>query len=326
MPFPPALSVVLVTPDRYDRLRPVIQHLRRQTARDRIEVIIAAPRVANLHPDESELAEFASFHLVEIGPIRSAGEPRAMGARAATAPVIVFGEDHCWPEPDWAEALIETHRQPWGGVGPTLVNGNPGSIVSWASFLLNFGPCVERSSSGVCNYIPTHNSSFKADLLHVFGDRLGFAMEAEALLHTELISDGGQLFMQTKARAAHINISTFPFILWEQFWGACYFWSARARWQQWSLLRRCIWAAGTPGLIILRVPRALKHAGRIGFPRHRLPALFFVLTSGALSITCGAFCGILIGRSERSADARVNMEFHRCRYLRPEDKHLLPDD
>lgn len=39
----PDMSVVLVTPDRYETIRQTIKHLRAQTVRDRLEVIIVAP-------------------------------------------------------------------------------------------------------------------------------------------------------------------------------------------------------------------------------------------------------------------------------------------
>jgi glycosyltransferase involved in cell wall biosynthesis len=112
-----ALSIVIVTPDRYDRLRKTIEHLRRQTAKNCIELVIAAPSLRELQPDRAELSDFGSVRLVEVGPIQCTGEPRAIATRAATGPVIAYAEDHCWPEPNWAAALIKAHRESWGGVG-----------------------------------------------------------------------------------------------------------------------------------------------------------------------------------------------------------------
>ena len=322
----PAISVVLVTPDRYERLRGTIQHLREQTVRECMEIVIAAPSLANLNADERELSDFASFRFVETGPIQNTGEPRAIGARAARAPIVAFGEDHCWPEPNWAAALIEAHKQAWAGVGPTLSNGNPNSVVSWASFLLNFGAVAECTGSGVRGYIPTHNSSYKASLLHAYGDELGSMLEAEGLMQADMVGSGRALFLQSEARCAHINTSLFPSFVWEQFWGARFFWAIRVERERWSLFRRFAWSAATPGLVLLRFQRALRHARRARFPSSRIPSLLCILLAGAVSLGRGACVGILMGRSPGSAEARVSMEFHRCRYLRPQDKHLLPDD
>ncbi len=322
----PAISVVLVTPDRYERLRETIQHLRKQTVSARLEIVIAAPSLANLNADERDLSDFASFRFVETGPILNTGEPRAVGARAARAPIVAFGEDHCWPEPTWAAALIEAHKQPWAGVGPTLRNGNPESVVSWASFLLNFGAVAECTASGMRRNIPTHNSSYKASLLRAYGNELGSMLEAEGLMQKDIVGSGRELFLQSGARCAHINISSFPSFVWEQFWGARLFWATRVEHEHWSLLRCFAWSAATPGLMLLRFQRALRNASRARFPSARLPSLFCILLAGAVSLSGGACAGILMGRGPRSVGTRVSIEFHRCLYLRPQDKHLLPDD
>ncbi len=322
----PALSVILVTPDGYARLRPTIQYLQRQTVRARLEIVIVAPSFAQLRAEESDLAAFACFQLVEVGPLRNTGEPRAAGARIARAPVIVFGEDHCWPEPNWAAALLRAHEEPWAGVGPTLLNENRGSVASWASFILNFGPVAECRTSGIRSYIPTHNSSYKADLLHAYGEKLGVMLETEGLMQVEMLASGRELFLQAEARTSHINISTVPRVLWEQFWGTRMFWATRAEHERWSLFRRCGWASVAPALFPLRLQRALRQAMRIGFPKAKLPALFGMLCAGATAITGGAIFGMLGGRGPRATKVRVSMEFHRRLYLRPADKHLLPDD
>ena len=321
-----ALSVVILTPDRYDRIRKTIEHLRRQTARDCMEVVIAAPSLRELQPDHTELSDFAAVRLVEVGPIQSTGEPRATATRAATGPVIAYAEDHCWPEPNWAAALIEAHRESWAGVGATLMNANAGSVLSWAALLLNFGPSVDRHASGACDYIPTHNSSYKADLLHSYGEQLGFLLAAEGLLQADLIRQGHQLFLQAKARAAHINTSAFSAFLREQYWGTRVFWASRVEREKWSVIRRGGWAVATPGLIPVRFQRALRNALRIGFPARRMPALVGAVAAGAISLTFGAVCGILGGLGRKSVERRISLEFHRCRHLPPEERGLLPND
>ena len=325
-PAAPAISVVLVTPDRYERLRGSIQHLREQTVRERMEIVIAAPSLANLNADESDFSDFASFRFVETGPIQNTGEPRAVGARGSSAPIVAFGEDHCWPEPNWAAALIEAHKQPWAGVGPIMSNGNPNSVVSWASFLLNFGAVAECVISEMRPHIPTHNSSYKTSLLLAYGDKLGSMLEVEGLMQKDMVASGRKMFLQCEARCAHINVSFFLSFVWEQFWGALLFWSTRVEQERWSLLRRCAWSAATPGLTLLRFQRALRNARRAHFPLPRIPWLLCLLFAGTVSLGLGACAGILMGRSQRSAAARVSLEFHRCRFLHAQDKYLLPHD
>ena len=133
------MSVVIVTPDRYETIRKTIQHLRSQKARDQLEVVIVAPSKDELSLIEAEVNDFFQLRIVEVGPIDSTAKARAAGIRQASAPVIAFVEDHSYPGPGWAEALIAAHRQPWAAVGPVVCNANPESLISWTNVLLEYG-------------------------------------------------------------------------------------------------------------------------------------------------------------------------------------------
>ena len=320
-----ALSVVLVTPDSYQRIRKTIQHLGRQTVKGLIEVVIGAPSLPELEPDQAELSVFGAVKLVEVGLIRSTGEPRAAALLRATAPVVVFAEDHCWPEPGWAAALVDAHKQPWGGVGATLTNANPCGTLSWASFLLNFGPSVDRKSGGVTGSIPWHNSAYKADLLRPYEKELGSLLEAEGLLQAALEKNGHRLYLQAAARTAHVNVSISRSFFAEQFSGARLFWALRAEREGWPRTRRWAWALAMPGLFVVRVGRALRETSRIGFPARRLPALITVLCAGSLALTAGAGAGILFGRGGSLA-RRIRLEFHRDEHVQVNERNLWSDD
>lgn len=138
----PPLSVVLFTRGRYESIRKTIQYLREQTAREQLEIVIVAPSAEGLGLIESDRSGFRAFRVVEIGPFKSGARARAAGIRQATAPVVVLGEDHSYPDSGWAKALIEAHRQPWAAVGPEVLNGNPGSMLSWAQFFVSLRPLV----------------------------------------------------------------------------------------------------------------------------------------------------------------------------------------
>src|SRR6266542_1885378 len=103
----PEMSVVIVTPDRYETIRKTVEHLRAQTVKDRLELVIVAPSAAQLALDDSALNDFFQFRVVEVGEISSIARAHAAGIRQASAPVVVLSEDHSFPEPGWAEALIE---------------------------------------------------------------------------------------------------------------------------------------------------------------------------------------------------------------------------
>src|ERR1041385_5114092 len=104
------LSVVVITPDVYTTVQKTIKHLRAQRVCARIELILVAPSVAQMNLDQDALSDFCRYKVIEVGPVSSTARARAAGVRNATAPVVAFAEDHAYPAPGWAEALIKRHE------------------------------------------------------------------------------------------------------------------------------------------------------------------------------------------------------------------------
>src|SRR5205823_13704696 len=69
MPAQPEMSVILITPDSFETLRRTVGALRRQTVRDRLELVIVGPSIDRPAIVESEVVGFAGRHIVEIGVI-----------------------------------------------------------------------------------------------------------------------------------------------------------------------------------------------------------------------------------------------------------------
>src|SRR5215831_3174664 len=128
----PEMSVVIVTPDGYETIRRTVEHLRAQTVKDRLELVIVAPSAEQLAVSDSLVNDFFHVRVVAVGEVTSIARAHAAGIRQASAPVVVLAEDHSFPAAGWAEALIERHRQPWAVVGPVVRNANPDSLMSWA--------------------------------------------------------------------------------------------------------------------------------------------------------------------------------------------------
>ena len=113
----PDLSVILITPDSYNTIRKTIRCLRMQDVKDRLEIVIVTPSEEDLYPNLQELEDFHHYTVVEIGKINSIGSAYAAGIRQAKAHLIALAEDHSYPMPGWASALITAHQQPWAAVG-----------------------------------------------------------------------------------------------------------------------------------------------------------------------------------------------------------------
>lgn len=99
---------------------------------------MVAPAKRQLAVDKASVDAFESVRIIESSGKFSETRARASGIRAASAPIVVLTEDHSFPEPGWAEALIRAHQQPWAVVGPVILNANPGSRVSWANLIIEY--------------------------------------------------------------------------------------------------------------------------------------------------------------------------------------------
>lgn len=318
----PALTVVLVTPERYERIRKTMNHLHAQSLRGQIEVIIVCPSLRELDVNEEGWRDFWEVRCLEVGVIRSTGQVRAAGAVQARAEVVAFAEDHCFPAPGWAQALVDAHRQTWAGVGGNMTNANPASRLSWADLFLNFGPCVMRKSGGASHYIPWHNSSYPKTALIEYGDGLALMLEVEGVLHIDQEQRGRQLFLCAEASIDHINISRFGSFLSGHFWGGRMFWAALIRKRQWPAWKRLLLALASPALGMVRIARALREMRRAGKLKDLLPGILPALCAGALAISLGALAGALFGAGD-AVSHRISVEFYRNRHLREDDRRLL---
>src|SRR5580765_4117805 len=102
----PELSVILMVPGAYDSVKKTIAHLKEQTARSRVEIVLVAANGLDTTEVSRDLSDFSSFRIVPER-FRSVGSGYAAGIRNATAPIVALAEDHSFPEPEWADALIQ---------------------------------------------------------------------------------------------------------------------------------------------------------------------------------------------------------------------------
>ena len=173
------LSIVLVAGTGASGVARTLRHLRAQTARHRLEVLIVAESSAGFDLAALDESEFAACRIVEVGPIAERGAAAASGVLAATSPIVGLIEDHSFPDPEWAEALLRAHAGKWAGVGPAVCNANPESVGSWVNYILSYGGFAPPVAAGERDLLPWHNSAYKRDALAPYEDRLGTLLEWE---------------------------------------------------------------------------------------------------------------------------------------------------
>ncbi|MGH2957529.1 MAG: glycosyltransferase [Solirubrobacterales bacterium] len=310
---PVELSVVTVTPDGLAALDRTLTALRAQSVSDRIELVVVAP--GELPGEAESLRGFAATRRVAVGRIETLGRALAAGVRAATGPVVAYAEEHSYPEPGWAAALIERHRGPWAAVAWSLENANPERVTSWAHLLGDFGPAVAPVPAGESvGPLPWHHVSYKREELLARGDRLEELLEAEGMLHRDLIGAGRHLYLEGAAASRHVNISRLRSHLRSHYHGGRGFGAARSRFDAWSPARRLAYALAFPLIPLVRLRRLLPDVRRARVRSGRRPGLIPMLCLGLTCDALGEAVGYLRGPG-RSRQLRLSIELERERHL-----------
>lgn len=291
----PALSVILASPDHWSSLARTLESLRKQRLREQLEVVLVMPHGAPPIPAQ-EVEDFWGYQEVAVEAGISIGRANAAGIRAARSAIVCLGEDHCYPEPGWAEALLAAHQQPWAAVGPVVCNANPINSVSWADFWIGYGPWAHPQAAGPREFLPGHNSSYKKEILLGLNLPLESLLEAETVLHWELRRRGHQLWLEPGARVRHVNFWRWSRWIPVQLWAGRVFAAARASEQNWPVWKRCLYSLLSPLIPLVRLSRLPAAA----YPY--LPTLWVGLCLDALGQMLGY--GLGAGSAQR----------HLCRY------------
>jgi len=303
----PALTFVLLTPDNFSTVRTTAEMVGLGGA-GMIELLIVTPDPAELDPDPAVIDHFLSFGVVKADLSRGAGAARAAAVRAARAPIVAFGEDHSFPQPGWAAAIIAAHDGEWAAVGPVVTNANPVTLVSWADLLMGYGPWLAPGRAAERSHLPGHNSSYRKDVLLALGDELGDLFEAETALQWTLRARGHRLFQESAARVAHTNFDRFSVWLPVHFHTGRVFAATRAR--SWSKAARVAFAFASPLVPFVRLWRHLGQAFAAGIEPSVIARTAPVLAVGLIVDAAGQFAGCLTGAG-RSPELLVDWEFHR---------------
>lgn len=120
----PALSLVVCTRDRADRLPALLDSLRGIRTERPWELVLVDSASSDATPEVlAALASEQPFHraVVAVSTVRAAGaglaRARNAGLAASRAPIVAFTDDDCYPEPDLADKWLEVFEDAnigWG--------------------------------------------------------------------------------------------------------------------------------------------------------------------------------------------------------------------
>ena len=302
------LSAILYAPFGLPSVRKTISHLQAQAGVE-IELILLQPEGS---PAPAE--DFAPLTLqsVEVPGGLSTAESWALGVKSAGAPVVVFTEDHCFPEPGWAKALVEAHRmERWYAVGPSAENANDSTRISRADMLMNFLDQL-TNPAGPASALMGHNTSYKKPVLDALSDEvLVRGLRCEILLHS---SWGPEHCLHLpEARVRHINLSKpLPFLLHKLFGGVIF---GAERCARWSVLKRVVYLGGSWAIPALRLQRILTRLSpMLPNRRARLLSAWPWLVPALLLHAFGEAMGYLLGPSASPVFYKFYCQFEQKRW------------
>ena len=310
----PQISVVLVT-DHFRTIRRVVARLREQTVRERVELVIAGPSRAALEIEDGALDGFAAVRVVETGSIHPMAGARAAGVRAASAPVLFLGETHSFAHPEFAESLIRAHQGPDEVVVPGLGNANPESALSWAGFLMDYGPWAYVLPAGDIGWGPTWNVAYKRNALLAFDESLETMLCAGDAMASAFRASGHRYRLEPAARLDHANVTGLRSWINERYLTGLLIASNRkARWPRSRRLLYIVASPLIPAVVLSRMTRPVRLLWGAGaLPRGTIPALL----AAVVIRTIGEVVGYAVGAGATAEPRMEHYELHKLKYTVP---------
>ncbi len=230
---------------------------------------------------------------------------------------MCFLEDHSYPDPLWAESLIRAHENgEFAAVGPVILNANPSTGASWGCFLVYYGHYMWARPQEQLEHLPANHSCYRRGLLLDYGQRLPGLLEAEIVIHHDLLARGYRLFQEPSARTYHLNHSRLGPSFEEYFLASRVFADVRA--SGWGIKRRMLYTTGSPLLPLIRCVRILSDVRRAGLQGRILVKAI----AAVLAILVAGASGEMIGYATGAGRAKERLQ----RFESQRDRVFTPGD
>jgi hypothetical protein len=308
----PAMSVVLAALDDYIVVEQVHRCLEAQTIRPAVELIMVCRSKETLELPERFAENYPDIVVIEMGEVLL-NEARAAGAQQASAPYVLFLEDHCLPFPDCLERMLMRLRDGWTAVGPAFVSGNTVSRVGMAANLLTYGQWMGCRQGGQRSFVSGYNSAFVRKTILARGDQLTQDLIAPSTLQMELAREGHRFYFEHQAVMAHWEASTFRGVRRILLGNGRALGMLRAR--SWTTAQKVLASLSNPILVGYRVLRGVAAFSR-GETRHVTSLI--LLMPLALIWTVAELGGYWCTNARRATEGVSDVEQNRLRFVDPQ--------
>lgn len=157
---PPAVSVVIPSYRSRGTIRACLDSLLSQNFPLPYEII-----VADSSDDDTPALVRRAFPQVELIHLNERTDPalaRNTGARRARAALLAFIDSDCTAAPGWLNGLWSGLEAGYEGVGGSIVNANPASLVSWAGYFSEFREFLPDSPRREVRNLTLGNAAYTA--------------------------------------------------------------------------------------------------------------------------------------------------------------------
>lgn len=319
----PDLSVVVVTPGRFAQLRRTVEHVRAQSIRHRIELVIVATdeqAVADRTPADTD--GFWGVEVIAAGPIDNVDHASAHGIHAARAPHVAIIEDHGYPQPGWAEAVLRAYDAGYDAVGAVMLNANPHRRLSWVNLLLAYGWWTDPDGGGPVEDVPGHNITYRTEVLEASRDDLWRHLGRAGDLHDRLREQQRRFWLAPDAAVAHVNPSRLSSTAELRFNAGRLYGAQRADSEGWGTARRWLYALAAPLIVLVRLLRIQRDHLTAPVHTHLVPGIYPALLVGLALDAAGQAAGY-VGGVGRSIDVLATFEMDRIQHLTARDRRQL---
>jgi len=224
------------------------------------------------------------------------GLAKAEGFRQARGEAVAIIEDHCFPEPEWAEAVARAFQSgPWSAVGYAFVNANPRTYLSRAGLFCDYHPWTKPIPGGPRRLLPGNNVAYRRQPALACGENLAALISPDFVFLEQLHHAGHAMFMANDAIAAHQNfIYLRPYLTANLLY--CRVLAAnRAKFGDWGRSRRIFYSLavlpGAPAIKLLRMIRGLPGRGQWALFFQSLPLIGVTFALSAIGESIGYLFG-----------------------------------
>jgi len=286
------LSILLPAIEGYDSVAAALDAWEAQTCRDQLEILVLCPD--HLGPSKAQTAALPRGQV--IVPVGSAEmhEARGIGVEKASSDYVMLAEDHCLPDTDWAQAILDRIEEGWDAIASTLRPGNRTNSWAEGSFLLGYGEWMMPVTGGPTRVLCGWNGTIRTQLLRQFGSGLAGELLLGAFLVRRLSRQGHRFYLEERARMRHFDPSGWAYQMFLFCVVGLGFGAMRTR--RWPLAARLLYPLAAPAIAFLHWKRGFINYRRAGAAcglRPTAPVSAVVLASAwGLGEVAGALLGV----------------------------------